>query len=260
MNPSPSRHRLHRLLEILTVLLKTDTKVRYGGTLLGFLWAFLHPFALFLVLLTVFRTLGGATPHYALRLLLGVILFHFFAEATNAGVRSLHAKASLLLRLPISPILVIMSSTLNAFLHLLFSLSIFALFLVGSGILPSVWGLTSFAFLLLLLLLLALSCNFVLALLSLPVRDLENIWDLTLHVLFFLTPIFYPLDILPFSLHPVILANPLTVIVEGGRTVLLSGSVPPLVPIALLTLALAILLPTTACIARRLFPSLVELL
>jgi ABC-2 type transport system permease protein len=207
--------------DLLFTLIATDMKVRYGGALLGFLWAFLKPFCLFLILVTVFSRLGSSVTQYPMWLLLGIILFHFFSEGTRAGMHALQARAALLLRINVPLSLFVTSATLNAFLHLLFSLTIFALFLAWNGSFPPLSTILPFSFLLFTLLLLTLGCSFLLSLLLIMFKDFTHIWELLTALLFYLTPIFYPLSLAPPAAQWILLLNPLTVIIDGSRSVLL---------------------------------------
>src|SRR5207249_246841 len=81
---------------LIWTLVRTDFKVRYHGTLAGFVWALLKPVIMFLVLMGVFSFIFSADPNYKLKLIIGLFLWDFFAEATKVGLLSLQAKGYLL--------------------------------------------------------------------------------------------------------------------------------------------------------------------
>src|SRR5262245_30331539 len=90
-----SRHGPH-IGGLVWTLIRTDFKVRYHGSLGGFVWALLKPLSMFLVLMGVFSLIFVSEPHYRINLILGLFLWEFFAEGTKTGLTSLYAKAYLL--------------------------------------------------------------------------------------------------------------------------------------------------------------------
>src|SRR5918994_1321776 len=83
---------------LIWTLVRTDFKVRYHGTLGGFVWAMLKPLTMFVLLMGVFSFVFGADPDYRLNLIIGLFLYDFFSESTKAGLTSLHARGYLLTR------------------------------------------------------------------------------------------------------------------------------------------------------------------
>src|ERR1700756_2579464 len=83
---------------LLKQLVKTDFKLRYQGSVLGYTWSLLKPLFLFLIMYIVFGLLVklGSVEHYAAYLLLGIVLWTFFAEATNQGMGSIVARGDLI--------------------------------------------------------------------------------------------------------------------------------------------------------------------
>src|SRR3990172_10770910 len=89
-----SAQKLHALGLVWT-LVRTDFKVRYHGTVGGFVWALLKPLTMFVLLMGVFSFLFAAERNYKLNLIIGLFLWDFFAEGTKAGLASLHARGFL---------------------------------------------------------------------------------------------------------------------------------------------------------------------
>src|SRR5947209_14064607 len=84
---------------LLKQLVKTDFKLRYQGSVLGYLWSLLRPLFLFVTLYFVFARLlkvGGTIPHYPVYLLLGIVLWNYFAEVTSGGVGAVVGRGDLL--------------------------------------------------------------------------------------------------------------------------------------------------------------------
>src|SRR5262245_23056161 len=113
-------------------LVRTDFKARYHGTISGFLWALLKPMCMFLVLMGVFSFLF-TDPRYKLHLIIGLILWDFFAEATKTGLTSLHAKSFLLTKIRCPLWVLVVSSIANALITLSVFVAIIMLFLIVSG-------------------------------------------------------------------------------------------------------------------------------
>jgi len=82
--------------DLIWTLVRTDFKVRYHGTIGGFVWALLKPLTMFVMLMSVFSFLFASDPHYKLNLIIGLFLWDFFAESTKAGLMSLDARGFLL--------------------------------------------------------------------------------------------------------------------------------------------------------------------
>src|SRR2546427_9621622 len=85
-----------RYLGLAWTLIRTDFRIRYHGTLGGFVWALLKPVTMFLVLMAVFSLVFNSQPDYKLNLILGLFLWDFFADGTKVGLISLHQKGYLL--------------------------------------------------------------------------------------------------------------------------------------------------------------------
>lgn len=95
---------------LLKELIKTDFKLRYQGSVIGYLWSILKPILLFLILYLVFvrfMRFGEAIPHFAVALLLGITIWNFFSEATNMGMLSIVSRGDLLRKVNFSkPVLI----------------------------------------------------------------------------------------------------------------------------------------------------------
>lgn len=214
--------------EILKMFIKMDFVLRYQNSVLGFLWVFLKPFLIFLVLLTVFTFFGGNIEHFQVYLLLGIILFQFFSDGTTFGMHAILNKAHVILKIPFSKTSVILAGTLNALLHLCFALLIFFGFLFFKGIYPSFLNILLFLVLILVEFLFILGLSFFTSLWIISFRDLGQIWEVVLAALFYLVPIFYPFSILPEHLQRIFWLNPLSQIIVFSRDLLIYGKAIPL--------------------------------
>ncbi|MCK5460775.1 ABC transporter permease [Candidatus Gracilibacteria bacterium] len=213
--------------EILKMFIRMDFILRYQNSVLGFLWVFLKPFLIFLVLLTVFTFFGGDIQHYQVYLLLGIILFQFFSDGTTFGMHSILNKAHVILKIPFSKTSVILAGTLNALLHFFFALLIFFGFLFFNGLYPSFLNILLFLLLIFIEFLFILGLSFFTSLWVISFRDLGQIWEVFLTALFYLVPIFYPLSILPEHLQKILWFNPLSQIIVFSRDLLIYGKTVP---------------------------------
>lgn len=202
--------------------------------MLGFVWVFLKPFLIFLVLLTIFSIFRQDIPHYQLYLLLGIVLFQFFADGTLFGMNSVLDKRHLVLKLPFPRFLAVLASTLGALIHLFFALILFGGFLLFAQVTPSFAGWGVFFILLVSQFFWILGISFFTSLFVIRFRDLGQIWEVFLTAMFYLVPIFYPLSIVPEHIRVILWANPLAKVIVWSRNALLFDTFPEVEKILLL--------------------------
>ncbi|MBN1272852.1 MAG: ABC transporter permease [Candidatus Aminicenantes bacterium] len=207
----------------------TDFKLRYNNSILGYIWSLLVPLMIFGVLYLVFSVFMRfeGIEHYQLYLLLGLILWSYFYEATNNGMQSMHYKASLISKMNFPKWVIIVASNMTSLFTLCLNLFVFAVFFMLSSATAKVTGWMVF-FYLLQLIILSFAVSLFLASFYLRFRDLSHIWSIVLQVGFWLIPIVYPVSIIPDHLRPVFFLNPLARIIQDTRSVLIYGSSPPL--------------------------------
>jgi len=204
--------------ELIWTLAKTDFKLRYHGSVLGYAWAILKPLLMFLILNFVFSSIfnpkNTGIEHYSLQLLISIIVFNFFSEGTMAGLNSLVQKYTLVTKIYVPRWTIIAAATLNSLLIFLMNLIVIAIFFVWYRFLPSPESLVMFFFLLILTYLLILGFSFIAAPVFARFRDLQQIWEVLTSTLFYASPIVYPLSILPVKYHAIILLNPIAYIIH----------------------------------------------
>ena len=208
------------------MLAKTDLKMRYQGSWLGAIWVFLKPFCLFLVLNFVFSNLFFKNnPNYTIRLLVGLILWSFFSEATTVGMNSLLAKAHILKKIYIPLWLIIISSTIHSALAFFFNLAILFIFLIGYNVFPDILHLAVFVIYILLIYGISLTYSFFAAPLYVRFRDLNQIWEVLLGVLFYASPIIYPITAVPPRVQTLLYLNPMTLLIEHSKVALIDHDI-----------------------------------
>jgi lipopolysaccharide transport system permease protein len=224
----PGRARASSRSGLVWTLVRTEFKARYHGTLGGFVWALLKPISMFVVLMGVFSYLFASNPKYKLDLIVGLFLWDFFAEATKAGIVSLHARAYLLTKARVPSWILVVTSISNALITLVVFSIVMLAFLAAVGHQPTLPA--ALAYLAYTTALIAIVIGFSLgaSVLFLRYRDLNQVWDVVLQAGFFIAPIIYPLDILPERFHFYLYVWPPTPVISFSRMVLVAGAMPTL--------------------------------
>jgi ABC-type polysaccharide/polyol phosphate transport system ATPase subunit/ABC-type polysaccharide/polyol phosphate export permease len=219
--------RFRRFLDATVALAIAEFRIRYLDSALGYIWALGEPLLMFTVLYFVFSRVVNVQSglHYPVKLLLGVVLFGFFAEATVLAMTSLVTRANLLRRIAFPASAVPLSSTLTTMLTFGISLGIALLFALLSGIVPTARWLELIP-LLLLLVATAAGASLLLALLFVALRDVRQIWGVATRMLFFATPVFYPVQAVPEGMRHVMMLNPLAVVVVEANHAVIDAQAP----------------------------------
>jgi ABC-2 type transport system permease protein len=208
-----------RFTELLYLISITEFKKTYFGTVLGYLWSVLRPLMLFGVLLFVFTQifrLGSQVPHYPVLLLLNIVLFGFFSEATQAAVTSVVNQEGVVRKTQFPRLVIPLSVVITSLLNLGVNLIVVLVFLLAFGVTPT-WTWLLFPLVLVLLFAFATAVSLILASLYVRFRDTAIIWSVTATALFYATPVLYPIEAVPSAYRDLIMLNPLTPIFEQVR-------------------------------------------
>lgn len=205
---------------LLRELVRTDFKLRYQGSLLGYVWSLLKPLLLFIILYVVFvyfLRIGDDVPHFPVYLLLGIVLWNFFTEMTVQSLGSIVGRGDLIRKIKIPRWMIVFSSSISATINLGLSLVIVGIFVVVNGV-----ELTPYMFLLplniVMIYFLALGASMFLAAAYVKFRDMSYIWEVVLQAGFYATPIIYPLSMVPSELiQKIILLNPIAFAIQDAR-------------------------------------------
>lgn len=228
---------------LLQQLISRDFKTKYKRSVLGVLWSFLNPLLTMAVQFVVFSTLFKTDiPNFAMYLLIGIVFFNFFSEATSMGLMSIVGNASLITKVYIPkyifPVSKVLSSSINFFL------SMIPLFIVAL--------LTGVRFTLAILILpFSLACtimfcigiSFILSSAMVYFRDTQFLWGVISMLWMYATPIFYPESILPQNLLILFKMNPMFHFIRFARALILNGASPE--PKAYLLCFIAAVVPFT---------------
>lgn len=217
--------------ELIWFLAKTDFKLRYHSSVLGYVWALLKPLSIFAILNFVFSSIfarGGGDPFYSLQLITGIMMFTFFNEGTSSGMKSLLAKSQLITKTYVPRWAIILASTIHSVLIYCMSLIVVAIFFLWKGWIPSFGAIMIFIFFSFLTYVIIVAFSFLTASLYVKFRDLSMIWDVITRMLFYATPIIYPLTIMPENVQQLILANPMAFIIHFTKESLINDHFPDL--------------------------------
>ena len=213
-------NRKNRIL--LKELTKTDFKIRYQGSVLGYLWALLRPLLMFAILYVVFAKLlkiGNGIPHYPVYLLCGTTMWSFFTECTSQGIQSIVNRGDLLRKISFPKYIVLVSATLTAVINMLINLVVIIIFALINGVTPS-WSWLLAIPAILELYCLSLGIAFLLGSINVKYRDITSIWDVLVQALFYAVPIIYPISMVASSSEiaaKIILLNPIAQAIQDIR-------------------------------------------
>ncbi|HEX8085551.1 MAG TPA: ABC transporter permease [Solirubrobacteraceae bacterium] len=216
-----------RFWRLTWTLAVTNFKLRFYGSALGYLWQLMRPLLLFGVLYVVFTEfvrLGDDIEFYPVVLLTGIVLFTFVSEATSSGVTSLLASEALIRKVEFPRMAIPCSVVLTSLFNLGLNLVAVVVFAVISGVdlhgsliqLPVIiGGLVAFV----------LGIVLVTSSMYVKYRDVQPIWDVVLQMLFYGTPVLYPIEIVqetsPSAAEWLVTLNPFAAVVQQARHALL---------------------------------------
>lgn len=210
---------------LLKELVRTDFKLRYQNSTLGYLWSLLRPLFLFMILYVVFvkfLRLGGDIPNFPVYLLLGIVLWTFFIEITSQSISSIVGRGDLIRKIKIPRWIIIVSVSISALINLFLNLVIVGVFMVINGV-PLMLSAIAFPVVLLELYLFSLGLSLWLSALYVKYRDVSYIWEITMQGLFYLTPILYPLSMISQPwMQKTLLLSPIAQSIQAARYLLIS--------------------------------------
>jgi ABC-2 type transport system permease protein len=246
-------------LILLKELVITDFKLRYQGSVLGYLWSLLRPLAIFLIMYVVFLKFlrfDYGVPHSTVYLLLGIVLWNYFTEVTSNGVGSIVGKGDLLRKINFPKYVVVLAGSFSALINLAINFVVIAIFMVFDHVAVS-WHIMWAIPLVIELFILALGIAFALSAIFVKLRDMSYIWEVVLQGMFYATPIFYPLTQVPGKAAKLIMLNPAAQIIQDMRHAIVSPKSPVITTywsspyIRLVPIILAVLIAIAAAIYFR---------
>jgi ABC-2 type transport system permease protein len=233
--PSALGGGLHRFWSLTFMLARTEFKLRFFGSVFGYLWTLVRPLLFFGVLLFVFTDLlhinSKAIPHYPEYLLESIILFTYFQETTSGSVASLVARENLLRKVRFPRLVVPLSVALTSLFNLGMNLIVVFIFILASGIEPRLTWL-ELPVLVALLVIISVGVGMLLSALYVRFRDIQPIWEVISQVLWYGSPILYTVQtaankhLFGISFARILVINPLGAILTQARKAFLDPSAP----------------------------------
>jgi homopolymeric O-antigen transport system permease protein len=224
-------------IDLLRELVARDLKLRYKRSVLGIAWSLLNPLLQLAVFSFVFRFLIPLhIPDYTLFLFSGILMWSWFQASLFSATAAIVDNA-VLIRQPgfpsaILPVVTVMSNTIN----FLLALPVLLGFVWASGHHPNL-SLLALPFVILVQFILTLSISYYLAILHVSYRDTQYLLGVLLMLGFYLVPIFYNSATIPAQYQPIYHLNPVVGVLEGYRSILLHGQMPPGVPLVITGIA-----------------------
>lgn len=210
---------------LLSELVRTDFKLRYQGSVLGYAWSLLRPLLLFAILYVVFvkfLKLGDGVPHYPIYLLLGIVLWTFFSEMTSMSLGSVVGRGDLIRKIRIPRWMIVLSSSVSALINLGLNLLVVLVFMILNKV-DVTQNALFFPIILAEIYIFALGVSLFLAAAFVKYRDMSYIWEVVMQALFYLTPILYPLTLITnVTLQKILLLNPMAQAIQDARNVLVT--------------------------------------
>lgn len=213
---------------LLRELVITDFKLRYQGSALGYAWSVLKPLFLFAILYIVFEKflrLGRDIEHFPVYLLLGIVLWTFFAEATNLGLQSIISRGDLIRKINFPKYIIVISGTVSSLINLAFNLLVVLLFVFINGVDLS-WSALLIFPLIIELYIFALAIAFLLAALNVKLRDVGYLWEVFMQGAFYATPVIYPIQMVmsqSVTATKLLILNPVAQIIQDVRYVFVTN-------------------------------------
>lgn len=215
---------LRQTLTLTGILARSEFKLRYAGSALGFFWSVAKPLAIFGILYFAFSYVlrfGEGVDHYPQQLLLAIVLWTFFAETTMASTTVLVARADMIRKIAFPRIVLPLSVSGTAILAMLFNLTAVLAICMAGGVFPTLDWLW-LPLIVLELIVYTIGISLLLAALFVRFRDIGQIWDLGAQLLFYATPIIYPITLVPEHLRTIVMSNPLAQIIQDARGVVIA--------------------------------------
>ncbi len=210
---------------LLVELVRTDFKLRYQGSVLGYAWSLLRPLMMFAILYVVFvrfLKIGGDIPHYPIYLLFGIVLWTFFADMTNQSLGSIVGRGDLIRKIKIPRWMIVFTSSINALINLGLNLIVIGIFMVINHVSP-LGTMVLLPLFLIEIYLFALGISLLLSAAFVKFRDIGYVWEVALQAGFYLTPILYPIDMIKNIFYQkIMLLNPVAQAIQDARYALVS--------------------------------------
>jgi len=218
-----------RYRSLIKNLVYRDLKLKYRGSVLGILWSLLRPLLLMGVYLVAFKYVVRITmDNYVVFLFVGLLPWSFFQGAVLSATESITGNASLIKKINFPRETLPLASVLFHFIQLLLALSVFLPFLLLIGNIDLRWIHLGVFLLLFIHLLFTLGIALLLSALTVSFKDIVHLTDLGLTLLFWVTPIIYPINMVPEKYRFLVKMNPMAAFAIAYQEIMYRGNMPEL--------------------------------
>lgn len=212
---------------LLVQLVEKDIKLKYRRSILGYLWSVLNPLLTMIIMVAVFSNLmRGGIENFPVYLIIGQTLFSFMTEATNMALGSITENAPLLKKTYVPKYIFTMARVTSSLVNMIFSLGAMLIVFIVCGV---DWNLKMFFIpvIFLQVYLFCLGLGLFLAQANVFFRDVRHLYSAFITAWMYLTPIFYPLEMLPEWLaKAIVMFNPMYNYITQFRDVVLASTIP----------------------------------
>ncbi len=209
-------------------LTKRDFKKKYKRTFLGVLWSVISPFFTFLIQFFIFGSLFGRNDsNFVIYLLTGNLMFHFFQDATNAGMFSMYSNSAVLSKIKVPKTIFLLSSNVASVFNFFLTLLVYFIFMIVCGV---SFGphLLLMIYPILCLIIFNIGISYILSALFVFFRDIQYLYSIVTMLLMYMSAIFYYADSLPDNLQFVFAINPVYRYIAYMRQLVIDATIPSL--------------------------------
>ncbi|WP_317300696.1 ABC transporter permease [Allobaculum stercoricanis] len=224
--------------ELLKTNVRKDIRGRYKGSILGMLWSFINPLLQVFVYYLVFPYLmRGSMENFLVFLITAFFPWNFFLASINGATGCIKANAGIIKKVYFPRKILILSQVISNLINFFFAVPIILIFVVIFQI-PLTWNLIFLPLIAVVEALLCYGCGLILSAINVYVQDVENLVQFFLNLLFYGTPIIYSLDMFPSGsmLYFLVSHNPMTLLMNCYRNVMMYGTMPEWGSLAVLLL------------------------
>ena len=215
--------------EMIISLVRRDLRGRYKGSVLGFLWTFINPLLQLMVYTMVFSViLRSGIEKYYLFLFVALIPWIFFSSSVTGGSSCIISQKDLVKKIYFPREVLPIAHVTTCFVNMLFSFIVVFFVIIISGIGVNLHAILYLPIIMIVEYILALGMAMIFSALTVFLRDLEHILGIIIMAWQFLTPIMYSIEIVPETIMPIFMANPMTPIIIAYRDILYYKQIPEL--------------------------------
>lgn len=213
---------------LLNELIVRDIKIKYRRSVLGVLWTLLNPLCMMIVLSVVFSNLFKFDiENFPVYLLSGQLIFNFYSESTTNSMSAILSNGPLIKKIYVPKYLFVLSRVFSSTINLLASFTAMVCVMLAMRVELHYTVLLA-PIPLMFIVLFSLGVGLILSAITVKFRDIMHLYSVFVTALMYLTPVIYPMSILPDWLSPIVMLNPITNILQMFRSVMLYNSLPTL--------------------------------